>query len=75
MTPHPDDDVPRLVADPVPADGGAEVVRREQRGERDHDHVVEEQHPAGEEARLVVEARRTNSAAPPVSGMAADPSA
>ena len=32
-----------------------EVVRHEERGERDHDHVVEEEHPAGEEAELVVE--------------------
>ena len=33
----------------------AEVVRQEERGERDHDEVVEEQHPAGAEAREVVE--------------------
>jgi hypothetical protein len=32
-----------------------QVVRHEERGERDHDQVVEEQRPAGEEADEVVE--------------------
>ena len=34
---------------------GAEVVRQEQRRERDHDQVVEEERPAGQEAGEVVE--------------------
>ena len=33
----------------------AEVVRQEERRERDHDQVVEEEHPAGQEAGEVVE--------------------
>ena len=32
-----------------------EVVRHEERRQRDHDHVVEEERPAGQEAERVVE--------------------
>ena len=49
------DDVPRVVRQALPADSVAEVVRGEERCERDHDRVVEEQHPAGEETDRVVE--------------------
>ena len=65
-----------LSREPVPADRVAEVVRREQRGERDHDQVVEEEHPAGQEPGLVVE-RAPDEESPrrPVSGIAAVPSA
>ena len=49
------DDVPRVLRDPDPPDRVAEVVRDEERGERDHDRVVEEQHPARQEAGRVVE--------------------
>ena len=49
------DDVPGLALEPVQVERVAEVVRQEQRRERDHDQVVEEQHPAGREAGEVVE--------------------
>ena len=39
----------------VDAEREAEVVRDEERRERDHDQVVEEEHPAREKARQVVE--------------------
>ena len=44
-----------MARDRVDAECEAEVVREEQRRERDHDQVVEEEHPAGEEAGEVVE--------------------
>ena len=50
-----DDDVPRRVAQPVDLERCAEVVRQEQRRERDHDQVVEKQRPARDEADEVVE--------------------
>ena len=49
-----DDDVPRRVAERVGPERRADVVRQEQRGERDHDQVVEEERPAGDEAGEVV---------------------
>ena len=49
------DDVPGVLRDPLPADRVPEVVRNEQGCQRDHDRVVEEQHPAGQEADRVVE--------------------
>ena len=50
-----DDDVPGVALERVDSESGAEVVRHEERRERDHDQVVEEEHPAGEEAGEVVE--------------------
>ncbi len=50
-----DDGVPGLVGQPLPADRVPEVVRDEERGQRHHDQVVEDQRPAGEETGLVVE--------------------
>ena len=52
---HRADDVPRVVSQPLPADRVAEVVRREERREGDHDRVVEEQHPARQEPDRIVE--------------------
>ncbi len=52
---HADDDVPRMSLQRVDLERPAEIVRQEQRGERDDDDVVEEQHPAGAEAGEVVE--------------------
>ena len=52
---HADQCVPGPPREAAPADRGADVVRREQAGERDDDQVVEEQHPAGDEAERVVE--------------------
>ena len=49
-----DDDVPRRLAKAVDPERRPEVVRQEQRRERDHDQVVEEERPAGEEAEDVV---------------------
>ena len=49
------DRVARMARDRVDAEREPEVVREEQRRQRDHDQVVEEEHPAGEEAREVVE--------------------
>ena len=46
-----DDHVARMPGDRVHADREPQVVREEERRERDHDQVVEEQRPAGEEAR------------------------
>ena len=48
-----DDDVPRPVD--LREEGAGDVVRHEQRRQRDHDQVVEEQHPAGDEPPEVVE--------------------
>ena len=52
---HRDGRVPRALAQRVDPERGAEVVRHEQRRQRDHDHVVEEERPAGDEAGEVVE--------------------
>src|SRR5262249_42376631 len=49
-----DDDVPRVTLEGVDLERGAEVVRHEERRERDHDQVVEEERPAGHEAGEVV---------------------
>ena len=49
------DHVTGAAGDRVDAEREAEVVRHEERGQRDHDQVVEEEHPAGEEAGKVVE--------------------
>ena len=51
---HRDDDVPRRVAQRLDPERRAEVVRQEDGRERDHDQVVEEERPAGEEAVDVV---------------------
>ena len=51
---HSDDDVPRRVAELLQAER-REVVRDEDRRQRRHDQVVEEQHPARREARGIVE--------------------
>ena len=59
----------------VPAERVPHVVRHEERRERDHDQVVEEEHPAGEEPERVVERAADEGRAPPVSGIAATPSA
>src|SRR5205823_936718 len=40
---------------PLDLQRARDVVRQEERGQRDHDQVVEEQRPAGEEAEEVVE--------------------
>src|SRR3954447_10914820 len=50
-----DNHVSGPLRDRVPADREAEVVREEERGERDHDQVVEEERPAGHEPGEVVE--------------------
>jgi hypothetical protein len=50
-----DDDVPRLVPERVDLERRGEVVRHEQRRERDHDQVVEKERPAGQEPSEVVE--------------------
>ncbi len=50
-----DDHVPRMTRDRVDPERDAEVVREEERGERDDDEVVEEEDPAGDEAGEVVE--------------------
>ena len=49
-----DHDVPRPVAQRVRPERRADVVRQEQRRERDHDQVVEEERPPGHEAEQVV---------------------
>jgi len=49
------DHVARPPGDRVDAEGEPEIVRDEERREGDHDQVVEEEHPAGEEAGEVVE--------------------
>ena len=49
------DDVPGGLLELVHSERDAEVVRHEQRREGDHDQVVEEQRPAGDEADQVVE--------------------
>ena len=48
-------DVPGRVADAVEPERRADVVRHEERGEGDHDQVVEEERPARDEADEVVE--------------------
>ena len=68
------DDVPRVAGETLPADRVAEVVRREQSRERDHDRVVEKQHPAVRKPTGSLKARRASIAAPRV-GIAAVPSA
>ena len=50
-----DDHVARTLRDRVHADREAEVVREEERRERDHDQVVEEERPTGHEPGQVVE--------------------
>ena len=55
MTATAVDQVPRVAAERVDLEGACHVVRQEQRRERDHDQVVEEERPAGEEAGEVVE--------------------
>ena len=50
-----DDDVPRIVLERMHLQRAAEIVRQEERRQRDHDQVVEEERPAGHEARQVVE--------------------
>src|ERR687887_332464 len=50
-----DDEVPRMMRERADLEGRAEVVRQEEGRERDHDQVVEEQRPAGQEAGEVVE--------------------
>ena len=52
---HAEDDIPRRVREGVPAECRAEVVRHEEAGQRDDDQVVEEERPAGDEPRRVVE--------------------
>ena len=51
---YSDHDVPGRVAQPFQPERG-QVVRHEQRGERGHDQVVEEQYPARRKAGRVVE--------------------
>ena len=51
----PDEDVGRALRQSFPADRMAQVVRDEERRERDHDQVVEEDRPTRQEAQLVVE--------------------
>jgi len=51
---HPDDDVPGIAVERVDPEGAGEIVRQEQRRERDHDQVVEEERPPGHEAGQVV---------------------
>ena len=50
-----DHDIPGVALERVDPESGAEVVRHEERGERDHDQVVEEERPAGHEPGQVVE--------------------
>ena len=50
-----EDDVARVLRDRLDAERQPEVVRQEERRERDHDQVVEEERPAGEETGEVVE--------------------
>src|SRR5205814_1714440 len=50
-----DDHIPRALRDRVPAECESQVVREEERRERDHDQVVEEERPAGDEPSQVVE--------------------
>jgi hypothetical protein len=50
-----DDHVSRMLGDRVHPDREPEGVREEERRERDHDQVVEEERPAGDESREVVE--------------------
>ena len=54
---HTDGDhgIPRRVAQDVHAQRDPEIVRQEQRRDRNHDQVVEEERPAGEKAEQVVE--------------------
>ena len=52
---HRDHDVPRVPAERRNAQRAGQVVREKERRERDHDQVVEEERPAGEEAREVVQ--------------------
>ena len=47
--------IPRRVAQDIHAEGRPQVVRQEQSRERNHDQVIQEQRPAGEEAEQVVE--------------------
>ncbi len=59
-----DDDVPRPPAERADLERPGEIVGEEERRERHHDQVVEEQHPASHEAgdvveRLADEGRRT----------------
>ena len=49
-----DDEIPRRLPQVGDAERGSEVVGQEDRGERDHDQVVEEERPAGQEAEHVV---------------------
>ena len=50
-----DDQVPGVPAEGGHLERGREVMRQKERRERDHDQVVEEERPAGEEAGEVVE--------------------
>jgi len=50
----PHDHVPRLAVERVDVQRPRQVVRQEQRRQRHHDQVVEEQRPAGEEPGEVV---------------------
>ena len=49
-----DDDVPRVAIERADAQRAGQVVRQEERRQGDHDHVVEEERPAGDEACKVV---------------------
>jgi hypothetical protein len=49
-----DDDVPGVAVERTDLQGACQVVRHEERRERDHDQVVEEEHPARHEAGQVV---------------------
>ena len=51
----PDEDIGGALGQGLPAERVTQVVRDEERRERDHDQVVEEDGPAGEEPELVVE--------------------
>ena len=57
ITHNGDDHVPRVAVERVHLQRAREVVRQEERRERDHDQVVEEERPAGHEAGEVVRAR------------------
>ena len=57
ITATADDDVPRVAIERGHTERAGEVVRQEERRERDHDQVVEEERPAGEEPGEVVRAR------------------
>jgi hypothetical protein len=50
-----EDNVPGRVRDRVPAEGRPDVVRHEEARQCDDDQVVEEERPAGDESRGVVE--------------------